>query len=440
MKTSLHLIPVICLFLLSWPGVSAQPVPTPLRRSLSDYLETAQQRSPLLADYRNRTKMAGEELQRLKALYTRAHLEVTGDYLFVPIVSLDGGRTSFKWNAQSATDYYGYDLGQSSGSLQAGVTLTRPLLGRSDYRLARRQYDLESDRMDYQMRMAAHELRRTVTEQYLLCLLDRAGQAYADSVTALLDRRIRLTRRLVRGGQARQSDLRLLDIERTATAADRLTAVQSYRSHLADLNLLCGMTDTSDVVLSDSVSLAEPSLRAVVPSSLFVEQYRHDSLDVDQTLRVARQQYRPRLDFFANSGLQVGDYHRWFQHFGWSAGLTFRWTIYDGRQQRHRLNRAQWQQVTIDGYRDRADLTRRTRLRQCRDELRSVDRRRTMLDSQMVGYDGVLREYERQVNAGQVSVMDYLTLLRQRVQAAHDRMVLQTNRLLVLAACEYWSK
>lgn len=63
-----------------------------------------------------------DELQRLKAMYRHSLLEVNGDYLFVPIVSKDGGRTSFQWNARDATDYYGYDLGESSGFLHAGVT------------------------------------------------------------------------------------------------------------------------------------------------------------------------------------------------------------------------------------------------------------------------------------------------------------------------------
>ncbi|GEM_PF-3417946 len=62
-------------------------------------------------------------------MYRHSRLEADGAYLFVPVVSKDGGRTSFKWNAQDGKDYYGYDLGESSGHLHGGVTWTQPLLG-----------------------------------------------------------------------------------------------------------------------------------------------------------------------------------------------------------------------------------------------------------------------------------------------------------------------
>ena len=60
--------------------------------SLSYYMEAAKRNSPLLNDYRNQMQMEQDELQRLKAMYRHSRLEVNGDYLFVPIVSKDGGR------------------------------------------------------------------------------------------------------------------------------------------------------------------------------------------------------------------------------------------------------------------------------------------------------------------------------------------------------------
>ena len=103
-------------------------------RSLHYYIEAAKEHSPLIRDYRNQTEIEQAELERLKAMYTHSRLELNGEYLFVPVISKDGGRAAFKWNAHSATDYYGYDLGESSGSLHAGVTWTQPLLGRSSYK------------------------------------------------------------------------------------------------------------------------------------------------------------------------------------------------------------------------------------------------------------------------------------------------------------------
>ena len=106
-------------------------------RSLPYYIETARNNSPLIRDYHNQIAIQQNELQRLKAFYTRSRVELNGDYLFVPIIVREDGKTSFKWNAKDATDYYGYDLGESSGSLHAGINWTQPLLGNKIYKTAK---------------------------------------------------------------------------------------------------------------------------------------------------------------------------------------------------------------------------------------------------------------------------------------------------------------
>lgn len=83
--------------------------------TLDYYLESARENSPLIQDYRNQKEIEVYERQRLKALYTRSKVTLNGDYLFVPVISKDNGKTSFEWNPQDGVDYYGYDLGQSSG-------------------------------------------------------------------------------------------------------------------------------------------------------------------------------------------------------------------------------------------------------------------------------------------------------------------------------------
>ncbi|OUO53416.1 hypothetical protein B5F78_11870 [Bacteroides sp. An279] len=102
-----------------------------MSHDLSYYAEAARNYSPLLHDYRHQLQIEQAELRRLKTLYTRLRLELNGDYLFVPVLTKDGGQTSFRWNAQDATDYYGYDLGESSGPL---LLVVLPALMRRIYR------------------------------------------------------------------------------------------------------------------------------------------------------------------------------------------------------------------------------------------------------------------------------------------------------------------
>ena len=334
-------------------------------------------------------------------------------------------------------DYYGYDLGESSGSFHAGATWTQPLLGRSSYKIAQEQAKINTDMANNRVRMEEHQLERSVTEQYLLCLLDKAQIDFTDSVGTVIDHRIEIVRKLVENGLSKQSDLNLLMIEKEANAELHTVARQDYHTHLMDLNLLCGIADTADVALAD-INLSV-RLRSDGEPSLFTEQYRLDSLNTVISLRSFNLQYKPKLDLFVNGGLQVGDFSGWYRHFGWSAGLTFSWTLFDGRQKRLKERQAGWQQNTIRTYRENSEYQRNMRIKQCLSELGRYDEREKILDNQLAQYESVLSDYGREMDAGQVSVLDYITVLRNKIQTEKDRLLLRTNKQLVIAAYNYWN-
>lgn len=406
-------------------------------KTIRYYIETAKKNSPMIADYRNQTEIERTELERLKAMYMHSRVELNGDYLFVPVISKDGRQTAFKWNAQQATDYYGYDLGESSGSLHAGATWTKPLLGHSSYKTAQEQAKINTDMAYNRIRMEEHQLERSVTEQYLLCLLDKSQMVFTDSVRGIIDRQIGIIKKLADNGLAKQSDLKLLAAEREANREQHAAARQSYHSHLMDLNLLCGIEDTNYVTLPYINLSVRPQL-ADAPS-LFAEQYRLDSLNTAAALRYFGLQYKPRLDMFVDGGARFGDFAGWYRHFGWSAGLTFSWTIFDGRQKRLKERQAVWQQNTIRTYKDNSEYQRNMRIKQCLSELKQYDERERILKNRLAQYNSALSDYSKEMDAGQVSVLDYITVLRSKVQTEKDRLMLQTNKLLVIAAYIYWN-
>lgn len=140
-----------------------------------------------------------------------------------------------------------------------------------------------------------------------------------------------------------------------------------------------------------------------------------------------------------NGGLQEGDYARWYRHFGLSAGLTFRWTIFDGKQKRWKKRQAEWQRQSIQAYKENAEYQRRMRLRQCLSELDKYDKRADAFAKQLAVYEEVLSARIKEMEAGQVSVLDYITVLRSKIQTERNSLQLQTNRKLAVAAYNYWN-
>lgn len=427
------------------------------------YLAKARENSPLIRDYADRKEIAAAERQRLKSFYTHFKAEVNGDLLFVPIVSMDGGRAAFRWNAHDAVDYYGYDLGESSGYLHGGVTWTKPLLGGGLYKTAAERADLDESVASNEIRLEEHSLERLVTEQYLLCLLDKAQIAFADSVGRVLERQVEVVSRLVSSGMASRSDLRLLEVEKEVNNEAGVSALQSYQSHFMDLNLVCGvdvgdlnvtMPVGAEVGLTNDASWSlgqskrtdqllsdldvQMTLELPGTQSGFMEKYRLDSLNVEVGLRAFNTQYKPRLDLFMNGGLQTGGASNWYRHFGWSAGLTFTLTFSDGGQKRQMERQAWLKRNTVRNYKDNFEYQRRMRLNQCLSELACNNDRKQILENQLKKYDEILSEYSRKLQAGQVSVLDYLMVLRNRINVERDLLVLDANRKLAITAYNYW--
>ncbi len=404
--------------------------------SLPYYIEAAQTNSPLIQDYRNQKEIRKQEQLRLKALYTRSKIELNGDYLFVPIVSKSRGKTSFEWNARDGTDYYGYDLGQSSGHLQAGMTWMQPLSGNNSYKVAKKQTEIEMDMMNNNIHLERHQLERTVTEQYILCLLDKKQIELADSTGSVLAQQESIVRKLVENGLAKQSDLHLLRIEQNANRDQRTASLQSYRTHLIDLNILCGIEDTAYVSL-ETINLS-PHFTAN-PASGFLKQYRLDSLNTIMSLRSFNLQYKPQLNLFVDGGLRTGEYTAIQKHFGMSAGIAFSWTIFDGKQKRLKERQARAQLNSIDAYKTNFLIQQELRKQQNLAELKTYEERNCLLQERSSEYARILSDYKKEIQAGQLSVIDYILVLRNKIQTEQDRLLLQTNRLLLITAFNYWN-
>ena len=79
------------------------------------------------------------------------------------------------------------------------------------------------------------------------------------------------------------------------------------------------------------------------------------------------------------------------------------------------------------------------RIKQCLSELGRYNERERALENQLAEYESVLFDYGREMDAGQASVLDYITVLRNKIQTEKDRLLLRTNKQLVIAAYNYWN-
>lgn len=407
------------------------------QHSLQNYIEAAKQNSPLIKDNRNLRKANQLEAERLKAQFTKPQVGLNGNYFFAPILSTDNN-THVEINSKGAKEYYGYDLGLSNGGqLQGLVTVTQPLFYQQRYKAYEEQANTASLINQNSIRLAAHDIEKFVIDQYILCLLDLNQSRYAENMVKLLEQQRVIVQKLVTHALLKQSDLSLLNIEYNNFKDLVVIGRANYRRNLMDLNILAGINDTSLVKLDTLVltlHLYAPSF-----SSQYLERFRLDSLNLAATQKVFETRYMSQVSVFANSGLNASNISALPRRFGVGAGVSVIWNFYDGKQKAITRKKTKMLLQSVAAYKDNFLAINDVRKNKFIAELNSYKERAVLLQQQLKDYQSVITSYRKELLYGQQSVINFINTIRNMGLVQRDYLLLQTNRLLLINAYNYWN-
>lgn len=403
------------------------------QQGLDHYIQEADLHSPLLKDYNNQINLSKLEAERLKALYIKAQLTLNGNLLIAPVFTATG----ITINPQTNASYIGQDIGQTNGALYQGlVTYTQPLLGKALYETSAAQTAINASLSINNIKLGKHDLEKQVTDQYILCLNDKIQRQYADSMVQLLSDQQLIVGKLVAASILKQSDLTLLHIEYENNLQQSATWQANYNRDFLDLNLLCGIRDTTVQQLSD----LHLTLHTALPdTSTFVKKYLLDSLNLQALQKVSELKYKPRLNLFVNGGLNTSYFSEIPRRVGVSAGLNFVVPIYDGHQRKITREQTAIQLQTNSAYRSNFQLQNEVRTQKILAELHSYNARIDISGEQLQGYETLLTTYKKEIIQGQMSVINYITVLKNRMAVARDYLVLKSNQQLLINAYNYWN-
>ncbi|MCB9233705.1 MAG: TolC family protein [Bacteroidia bacterium] len=403
---------------------------------LEFYLRKATAQSPLLFENQNLNQANQLEAERLKAFYTQPQVALMGAYVLSPVIATENNQTRFLLNPDVPANYVGYDLAYSNGGqYQAMVNVNQPLFNGKRYQISAEQLNVSTQINDNNTRLNAHDLEKLVTDQYLLCLQDNQQILYARAMLVLLEEQRELLLKLVEGNIYKQSDLTLLKIE-TRNFEVQLNSSQSvYRRDLLDLNILCGINDTSLAILLDP----ELSLRTTSANSNFLEKYRLDSLDLVTRQKISELQYRPQVNLFANAGLNAVYAPTLPRRFGVTGGITFNYTLYDGNQRNLTRGKTQFLKNSVSNYKQ-SFLTRNSvRKTSILREMQSFEERITLVEGQTEEYDLLLKSSKKEMVSGQISVLNLITILKNKAALERDLELLRLQKQSLINAFNYWN-
>ena len=234
------------LLLITYSSLNAQ------QRDLNFYVEQAKINSPLINKSKNENKVVILDLQQIKSILSKPEINLQSSILFAPIVSHDNNSNRLEWVSNGATKYTGYDMALTDGGqYQAIVSVKQPLLAGSKYQSYSYKAAISGQINENNIALTIHELEQVVGYQYMLCIKSKKQTDNSLLLLNELDGQIRILKKLVENAIYKQTDLMLLQIEIQNYMAEYKMFQSEYMTNLYDLNLICGINDTTKVELQD---------------------------------------------------------------------------------------------------------------------------------------------------------------------------------------------
>ena len=406
------------------------------QNDLNYYIVQAKTHSPLIADYKNQSESNKIELDRLKAQYTKSQVTFIAGLAVSPIINRDSGKAMLQLSPKDATKYNGYDIAASNGGVyQAMVNINQPLFNGSKLRMASDQTYVAGQINQNSIKLTEHDIEKIVGDQYILCLQDQKKNSYIEQLIQLIADQIAIINKLVENGLLKQSDLLLINIEKK-TQLNLLSMFKStYRRDLMDLNILCGINDTSFIKLTEiDLQIKTPNIQ-----SNFTEKYRLDSLNLLAIQNNFELKYKPQLNSFANAGSNGVYVPTLPNRFGFSAGLNFSLALYDGHQKT--LNRTKTALLinSTQSYKTYFINQNTIRKNKYLTEISSLNERIVTSNDLLNDYKQLLDYYKKEVVTGQQSVSTDILTIKNLALLQRDYVLMQTNKQLLINTYNYWN-
>lgn len=387
-------------------------------RTLDYYLQQGVSNSPLLKDYQNQIRSSQVDSMIIGA-NQKPQVSAIGQIVVAPV-----------YNG------YGYNNQATNGGTYLGEINVSKLIANRKYTNA--QYEainLQVQSTRNTSKISEHDLKKSITDQYLIVYQDKKQIEASQPVIELLSKESELLKQLTSGGIYKQSDLLSFNIElQTQQIALNQLKIQ-YRTDIYTLNNLCGITDTNEV------DIADPGITRQLSYSLenipqFIK-FHIDSLSIINSKKMVDLNYRSQINAFANAGLNAVQLQGIQQNFGFSVGLNFNLSIYDGNQRKLGYKKLEYSEDSRKTYRDFLSTQYKMQIQGIEDNLKANESIKQQLIKQKSSIQDLLEMNKQQLNTGAISITDYTINLRRLLDLQNDLNATEIKELLLINSYNY---
>jgi outer membrane protein TolC len=401
--------------------------------NLDYFVNKAFNNSPALKDYQNLGQINNLQSKLDEAENSAIQVSLTANYLFAPYFNNNGKLLSTNPDPNAI----GYDASITNGGLYStqinfeknifnGGLMNALQLQRANLN---KSYENRSDE-------EKHALKKAVTDQYLSALHGQLLFGLSTDIVNNLKDQLSITGKQVQNGYAKAQDYLLLKVEFTTQQINLNEAHQNYKNSLMQLYALCGIKDTT-IVRIDSVDLMQNEVRE--GSSNFLTKYYLDSLSTAYQQDLFETKYHPQIGLFFNAGLNAVELDNIQRKFGISAGINFSLPLLDGGQKDITRQQSTIAERTLGDYKSYLSHNIFIQRKNTNEKISTLKSNLKEMESQLKDYNNLINISRNQLQQGNMSMVDYLTLLRNYFDLEQKHITTLISYQMEINNYNYWN-
>jgi outer membrane protein TolC len=389
--------------------------------SLDQYLETAKNNSPLLKDLRNQVASNQLDSMRIKA-GLRPQVAVNSAGLYAPVIS-----------------GYGYSSAiTNEHTLNGLLGVNQAIVGSKNVNEQVLTVSLATQTVTNTTKISEQDLKKSITGQYITAYGSLQQYNFNKEIVALLEKEDEVLKKLTRDNVYRQSDYLSFLVTLKQAQLQLSQSRAQYKNDYATLNYLAGITDTS------LVNITKPDIKKTIrtdaTSSIFFNQFKVDSLKLQNTRRLLDFAYKPKINALADAGFNTDFTGQEYKNFGLSAGFTLSIPIYDGGQRKLAYKKVDLDEQTRQGYKTFFDQQYRQQLAQLNQQITENDALLAQVTDQMKYIESLIKVDTQLMQTGDLKIADLILAINNYLAVKNLFTQTTITGLQLINQLNYWNK
>lgn len=389
-------------------------------KNLDYFINQSLENDPRLTDIRNLVLSNKIDSELIRAA-NKLQVSGSGNAYYAPVIGS-----------------YGYDGVITNGQqLSALVAVNKQINNKKNLNLQFKSLQLQNDSLINSSAITKQDIKKAIIIQYITTYGDQLQLEFNDQLIHLLSKEESILKNLTQKNVYKQSDYLsfLVTLQQQQLVKSQLLV--QYKNDYASLNYLAGIIDTTTETLSAPEIQLIPNYHAT--ESPFFLGYKIDSQRIENERMIAKIQYRPKVNLFADAGYQSSLILTPYKNFGYSFGINLTVPIYDGHQKQLQFSKLDIQQRTLQKKQEFFDSQYRQQLQQLDQQLNNIESLNTNISKQIEYLETLIKVDGKLLETGDIRITDFILALNNYITAKNLVVQNQIARYQVIQQINYWN-